>query len=225
MQRSNIKELADNYTGEIEVFYSSIEYFQKTNKYLGNYFFIKKFLEKFINTKEYMSILDYGTGIADLPRFLDKWLNKIKIPHKIFGVDNNTTVIQRARDMSKDYENIKLFHKTNIENLTGRYDIIILSQMFHHLEKAEASNLLRNLYKITNKRIIISDFIRSKLSYWIIKTIVYITTTNYINRVDGPISILRAYSDKEIKEILNNAEIKKYKIYNIFPRKFIIIDK
>jgi hypothetical protein len=97
--------------------------------------------------------------------------------------------------------------------------------MFHHLEKKEASNLLRDLYKITNKRIIISDFIRSKLSYWIIKTIVYITTTNYINRVDGPISVLRAYSDKEIKEILNNAEIKKYKIYNIFPRKFIIIDK
>ena len=30
---------------------------------------------------------------------------------------------------------------------------------------------------------------------------------------------------EEIKEILNNAEIKKYKIYNIFPRKFIIIDK
>jgi SAM-dependent methyltransferase len=224
MERSNLKEFEDNYSGDPSVLNDSIRYFEKANRYLGNNWFIKKYLSGFISS-DHVSILDYGTGAGYLPRCLSCWLSNKNISSHILGVDNKPEFIQKAEELSKGFSDIKFTCANSPGSITGKFDVVIVSQMIHHLAPEEAANFFKQLHHIAGKGIIISDLIRSRPVYWMVKGIVYASTSNPINRNDGPLSVLRAYTDVEMKEILGKAGITKYRIYNRFPRKFVIIQK
>jgi 2-polyprenyl-3-methyl-5-hydroxy-6-metoxy-1,4-benzoquinol methylase len=225
LTRTNQKELEDGEVTDKKLFESSIIYKQKANRYFGNYWLIGKFVKTFISNKTSLSVLDVGTGIGDLPRFLSDRLQKENISVAITGWDNNNEVINVAKKFCKKYPNIDLLYDKDVPNFTRRYNIAIFSQVLHHLTPEEAKNALKIIFENVTDGIIISDLIRSRFAYWLVKFAVFITTTNSINRHDGPLSVLRCYNNNEIAEILAGVGIKNYKIYNFFPRKFIIITK
>lgn len=226
LQRSNQIELEDNPSlTDKRLFESSFRYFQNTNRWLGNYWLIKNYLKKILSDKKTVSIIDIGTGTGDLPRFLTDWFRRIGVVAAITGIDNNADVISLAKNLSSRYPNIKFECTKNFIDSTIPYNVAILSQVLHHFTPNEASEYLKKVYSNITDGIIISDLIRSRVAYWLVKIVVFLTTTNPISRNDGPISVLRCYNDEEIRKILEDAHISNYEIQNYFPRKIILIKK
>lgn len=224
LPRAMVKELADLPIENLDEFNSSVQYFKKTNKLFFNYWLIYFNLRPFLNKETINKIVDFGTGIGDLPVYLAEKLKQKKINYFITGIDTNAQVISLAKNEVKNYRNIKVVC-CNLNDLVERFDIAIASQVFHHLSPGEAVDFLKTAYTKVDNALIISDLIRSKLVYWLVKGFVFLTTTNKINRYDGAVSVLRCYNDGEIKQLLHQADIKNFKIRNIFFRKFIIIPK
>jgi 2-polyprenyl-3-methyl-5-hydroxy-6-metoxy-1,4-benzoquinol methylase len=222
LPRSEMKEIADLPIENLVEYKESVQYFKKTNGLFFNHSLIYKFIQHFLNKKKSINVLDIGTGMADLPVYLSKKFKKQHINCLVTGIDTNAQVIELAFNEIKGYPNIKLL-QSSIHDLSERYDIVTASQVFHHLAPQEAVKFLKEAYKKANTAVIISDLIRSRIVYWLVKFFVYATTTNKINRYDGAISVLRCYSDDEIIEFMKKANIKNYKIHNILFRKFIII--
>ncbi len=224
LPRAIFKELSDFPIENLEEFNSSARYLKKTNKIFLNYRLIYLYLRPFLIKEKVNKIVDVGTGVGDLPVYLAKKLQQEQIDYFITGVDTNAQVIELAKDEVKSWKNINVV-AAQLSDLPFRYDIAIASQVFHHLSPEEAIDFLKTAYKKVDSALIISDLIRSRLIYWLVKLFVFLTTTNRINRYDGGVSVLRCYNDKEIKQLLNKAGIQNFRIHNIFFRKFVIISK
>lgn len=225
LNRTDRKELLDKPTSNKELFESATIYLQTPNRWLGNHALIAKYLKKLLSNKKSVSILDIGTGSADLPRYLIDWLNNRGISSSITAVDNNPDVIEIAKNLSKGYPDISFICSKMVPSCSTPYNIAILSQVLHHFYPSEAAEYLRAVYENVTDGIIISDLIRSRVAYWLVKLFVFSTTTNPFNRYDGPVSVLRCYNNDEIEQILAVANIKNFEIHNLFPRKIIIIRK
>lgn len=193
------------------------------NIYTGNFWIIKKLLSPVLVKKSSVKILDVGTGIADLPRYLSDRLSNLGIKVHIVGIDTNPQIIAMAEEYARKYPNIEL-HSRALKDLDGQeYDIATLSQVLHHLEPTEVVEMLKQLKTRVKQVIVISDLIRSRASYWFVKVLAYATAQNPVTRHDAPLSVLRAYSEAEILNFFDQAGITNFKIYNFFPRKFIVI--
>lgn len=224
LPRTVVKELSDLPIENLDEFNSSVQYFKKTNKLLFNHRLIYRTLRPFLKENGLNTIVDIGTGIADLPVYLVKKLRQKHINCFITGLDTNAQVVLLANEEVKNFLNIKVLC-CNLTDLKERFDIAVASQVFHHLSPDEAVDFLKIAYGKVNNVLIISDLIRSRFVYWLVKLFVFFTTTNKINRYDGAVSVLRCYTDSEIKLLLQQAGIKNFKIRNILFRKLIIISK
>ena len=132
-------------------------------------------------------------------------------------------ILARETNQGEPDVNIQQMSLQDVED--GQFTAAVMSQMLHHLSPAEAVNMLNTTMRKVSTGIIISDFIRSKLNYYLAKLAISLTNPTRFNLIDGPLSILRSYTDQEIAQIMKEAGITKYKIYNFLLRKIIVIKK
>lgn len=194
------------------------------NVVFGNDWLVYYFVRKLVGSRISASILDVGTGIADLPRYLVRRFRERGMVAQITGIDISAQVIDLTLVDVGQNRAITL-DTTALVDTVGEYDIVIASQMLHHLTPAEAVEFFRTAYEKAAVGVVVSDLIRSRFNYWLVKLMMYVTFTDKYNRHDGPLSVLRAYTSSEIREMLGQAGISNFKIYNFLFRKIIIISK
>ncbi len=204
-----------------EKFYS---YFKLPNTLFLNHRLIYGYLKQFLDQEGDSSILDVGCGGGDLLEYLAFRLERDGFRFCLTGVDSNAAAVALAKGRTKAWRNVRVVCG-RAEEVEGSYHVAVVSQVLHHLSPADASSLLRFVYGTVSRGIVISDFIRSRAAYWLVKAGVYLTTNDGVHRHDGPLSVLRSFTDKEIGRLLREAGIRSFNIRNAFPRKFIIIPK
>lgn len=216
------KELGDLPQADLREFNSSVKYLQIPNKLLLNRWLIFRFLKPYLKNSEAIKILDVGTGVADIPIYLSERLAALRVNAFITGLDSSAQTVNLARLAAQSHPNIRIIN-ARLEEIPDSYDAIIASQIFHHFSPSEAVAFLKTAFEKSTKVVIISDLIRSRFLYWLVKIFTYLTTTNRISRNDGGLSVLRCYDNSEIIKFLESAHITTYKIHNILFRKFVVI--
>lgn len=222
--RINKKEIMDNQNIDEKIKVDEFKELARLNRLFGINKLVLKYTKKFLSQNKINSIIDIGTGAGDLPLYFLNWSKKNNIDLDITAIDIDPISIKYAKENFGNGELVK-FKQASVEDIEESFDIAIISQVLHHIDQNDILEFLQNIYLKTNKAIIISDFIRSRTSYWFVKLLLWIFTKNKISRHDGSLSILRSYSDHELKSIFKKINISKFYIYNHFPRKIIIIYK
>jgi len=220
LPRSEEQEWSDS-CNVSERFYS---YFKLPNALFLNHRLIYGHLKTFLNHEGDSSILDVGCGGGDLLQYLALRLEKNGFRFSLTGVDTNAGAVALAKRRTRAWRNVRVLCG-QARDVDGSYHMAVVSQVLHHLSPADASSLLKFVYGTVSRGIVISDFVRSRAAYWLVKAGVYLTTNDGVHRHDGPLSVLRSYSDQEIGRLMGEAGIRSFNIRNVFPRKFIIIPK
>ena len=219
LPRSEEKEWSDS-CNVSEKFYA---YFKLPNALFLNHRLIYGYLKKFLDREGDNSILDVGCG-GDLLQYLAFRLEKDGFRFSMTGVDANAVAVALAKARTKAWRNVRVVCG-QAEEVDGSYHVAVVSQVLHHLSPADASHMLKFVYGTVSRGIVISDFVRSRAAFWLVKAGVYLTTNDGMHRHDGPLSVLRSYTDEEIGRLMRKAGIRSFNIRNAFPRKFIIIPK
>jgi 2-polyprenyl-3-methyl-5-hydroxy-6-metoxy-1,4-benzoquinol methylase len=204
-----------------EKFYS---YFKLPNALFLNHRLIYGYLKQILDPEGINSILDVGCGGGDLLEYLALRLERDGFRFSLTGVDANSAAVALAKRRTKAWRNVRVV-RGRAEEVEGSYQVAVVSQVLHHLSPADASSMLKFVYGAVSRGIVISDFVRSRAAYWLVKAGVYLTTNDGVHRHDGPLSVLRSYTDKEIGRLMREAGIRRFSIHKAFPRKFIIIPK
>ena len=142
----------------------------------------------------------------------------------------NTKIIATDRNKySIDYCNRKFSNKNleyvveNDEILSKNYDIIYLCNVCHHMTDNEFVLFIKKIYNICNKKIIILDLDRNRFSslLWHIPSNIL---CNKLTKLDGFTSIKKAFTKKELNELLDKAKINNnnIKIERLFPLRWMI---
>lgn len=230
--RSNKKEWLDDFSLSGPDLKKNLQNLKLANRFLGGNILIFKALEQLIIenpqlTQQPLNVVDIGCGGGDILRTLSLWARKKFLPWIFIGVDANPVSIEYATELSGHFEHIQYLTLNVFDEEFQRlkFDIILLCTICHHFSDIEMVKLLSQLSQQAKIGIIISDLHRHWISFYAIKLLTQIFPCSYLEKHDGPLSVLKAFKRCELIHIMNQAGISGYQIKWRWPFRYQILIK
>lgn len=214
-KRSADIETMDNLHCEGKVVEQTLKELENINYLLGGNYVTLDGIDKLINDRNRTySIVDVGCGSGDILRLIYKWAAKKKLNVRLTGIDANPFIIQFAKEHTPEDWNIQ-FKTQDIltkEFQTQPYDILVGTLFFHHFTDEELVDFFIHAKKQARVGIVINDIHRHPFAYHAIRWLTKLFSKSAMVRNDAPVSVIRAFTKKELITILQNAGINQYSI-------------
>lgn len=166
-----------------------------------------------INSKK-IRICEIGSGGGDNLRAIGQFLNKKRILHLLRGIDLKEDCIRFAEQF--EIPNSQISYEIADYQLAtfpdGQPHIIFNSLFCHHFKDEDLVKMLQWMHQNTQIGFVIADLHRHPLAYYSIKWLTALFSKSYLVQNDAPLSVLRGFTRKEWKILLEKAGIKNYKI-------------
>jgi ubiquinone/menaquinone biosynthesis C-methylase UbiE len=153
------------------------------------------------------SVLDVGTGAANIPIALARWARHQQLQAQITASDINEQMLAVARDNSAGFPEIRLEHQNALAlNYSDQsFDLVLCQGVLHHFSPDEARALLGELARVARHAVIVTDLQRDLPLYLGAWLLMHTLVRNPITRQDGLASIRRAYTPDEVREMAAQA--------------------
>jgi len=157
------------------------------------------------------TLLDVGTGGADIPRDLLRRAGKAGLHLRVTGTDVRPEIVEIARNRSAGTADLEicLAQAGSIDFADGAFDVVHSSLLLHHLEPPDAVHLLREMGRVARVGVIVNDLDRRRLWWLAAKLLGAFATRNQYTRNDAPLSVARAYHPDEVVEFAARAGMRK----------------
>jgi ubiquinone/menaquinone biosynthesis C-methylase UbiE len=159
------------------------------------------------------SLLDVGTGGADIPvSLIEDWRRRGR-RLTVLGVDNRAEILtaagrERPAVLATDGLTLRLADGRTLPFEDGSFDFAHASLVLHHLDPTDAAALIREMARVARHGIVINDLARGRLRYVSAWVLLHVLTRNAFTRHDGPLSVRRAYSLPEARALLMEAGLR-----------------
>jgi len=165
-----------------------------------------------------LTLVDIGTGTADIPISLVRALKKRRRPRlEITATDIRPEIITLAQDTvaaaGSSAKEIQVRAGRLEDELTQSFDIVHFSLVLHHLEPATAATLLGEASRVAREAVIVNDLDRAWRWYvgaWLMTRVL---TTNAYTRNDAPLSVRRAYRPVELATMARAVGLRPIALY------------
>ena len=164
-------------------------------------------------------LLDVGTGSADIPAQLLARLHRRGVNGKVVGMEADPVTARIAAQRSANLPDIEIIQGDAGAPpfLPGSFDFVVASQFLHHFAETRIIELLKQWAKLARRGIIISDLVRHPVAYHGIRLLTQLATRNIMTRTDAPLSVRRAFTFKEWRALLRQADIGAVEMFSVFP--------
>lgn len=165
------------------------------------------------------TVLDLGTGGADIPLALARWARRARRPLRIFALDRDEATLHAARRRLTGYPEIVLLQADalSLPLRPGSVDVALASLTVHHLEPEAAVACLAGMEQVARLGFVVNDLLRGRLGYALVWLATRVCGRSRMARHDGPLSVLRAYSAAELGALCAHAGIRSVTIRRYPP--------
>jgi 2-polyprenyl-3-methyl-5-hydroxy-6-metoxy-1,4-benzoquinol methylase len=189
---------------------------ERCNRLLGGHDLVLRYIRRFmrLDRRASLSILDMGTGAADIPRAIARWARQRQLPVVITAVDGNSEVLRLAGEWCHDRLEIR-FEQHDLRALpypADSFDLVLCSTALHHFELADAITVLRSMHKIARRGYVVSDLCRNWLSIGATEFFVRALRCGPVVRHDAVQSFRAAFTVRELRAMAERAELSHYQI-------------
>ncbi len=159
-------------------------------------------------------ISDWGCGGGDALKAIAQWASKQSLPLQLTGVDAAPAAIAFAQKETAEFDNIHYLQTMVMseELKPSQFDIVVSSLFTHHFEDDAWVALIKKMLDCSHKGVVITDLHRHWMLYYSLIAIFTIVIPNKMMRHDGPLSVKRSFTRKELVELLAKAGVTQYKI-------------
>lgn len=154
------------------------------------------------------TVLDIGTGSADIPIALAERAARIGCPVRILATDVHPQVrsIALQRTTLSPAIRIGAADARALPFRDDAFDLVLLSMTLHHFEAADQRIVLREAARVARRALIVNELERSALNYAGARLMAATRWRgNRITRHDGPLSVLRAFTPGELEQAAADA--------------------
>jgi ubiquinone/menaquinone biosynthesis C-methylase UbiE len=216
--RADRAELIDSLEPSETDFAASFEDVARVNRYLGGTRAVLTALPRLLDeipVDRTVRILDIATGSADIPRALIRAARAGRFGTgrrlEITAVDNHPMVLALARrwtlpDLYPEIR-VKEADAFALPSPDGAFDIALCSLAFHHFGYDRCVFLLREMERLTIHGFIVNDLVRDRVACSLIWVLTRLVGANRLTRHDAPLSVLRAFTPTEYRQMLREAGI------------------
>jgi 2-polyprenyl-3-methyl-5-hydroxy-6-metoxy-1,4-benzoquinol methylase len=171
-------------------------------------------------------ILDVACGGGDVAQRIAVRAERAGIAADVDGCDINAVAIAHAREAAPRWgtRNVSFFqHDALRDPFPGGYDVITSSLFLHHLDNAEAEQMLRSMASAASRLVVNSDLRRSRLGYAMASIGARILTRSPIVHIDGPLSVAAAFTVDEMRDIAARAGLADARFIRYFPERYLLV--
>ena len=176
---------------------------------------------------ETIRILDWGTGGADVPRALVRWGRTHGFKLHIVGLELDPVTANCARDACRDYPEIEIARADAraYSAEPASFDYAISSLTLHHLSPEAIDSVLRSSDRLARRGIVMNDLKRSARAWAWIWSMSRIFGWHSMVQHDGPLSVRRAFTKKELASYAERAGLPYLKVQGHFGHRLVLPEK
>lgn len=216
---TNGEELLDGPLDDPAALAGNLRDLRRINRALGGVRLSRKAVDRLLSAAPMhlddspISIIDVGTGGADIPVALLADARRRGRTLEVVAVDSRPEVLDAARAALPGLEghqglSIGLSDGRSLPHPDRAFDIAHASLVLHHLEPDDAVKLLAEMARVARLGIVVNDLDRGRIHWvgaWLIG---HLLTRNPYTRYDAPLSVARAYRPREMRELLAGAGLR-----------------
>lgn len=173
------------------------------------------------------TMLDIGSGGCDLPIWLVDRCRREGIDLAITCVDHDPRVVEFARRRLLDHPQITLVHGDALslaKIAPGSWDFIFSNHLLHHLSTPQIGDCLRQVVRACRVQCIISDLVRSRLSYRLYTAAAAAFLRNSFAYDDGRLSIRKSLTKQEALQLVaGDPALAVLQVRSMFPGHLVFL--
>lgn len=198
-------ELLDDPAADPAVVATSLRHIARANRWFGGAWAARWGMGRLLAQAPArpLTLLDVGTGSGDLPRDLARWAARRGRALRPLGLERSPVAARLAGA-----------HMPAVVACAGQLplaprsvDLVLLSQVAHHLERGALVRLLRQLDAVARVGVVVADLRRSRLARHLFRLGSAALRFDAVTRADGLTSIARGFTPAALRGILAEAGI------------------
>jgi SAM-dependent methyltransferase len=185
------------------------------NRWLGNRGQLASIVRPYLEASSQPRLLDVGCGSADIPAHL---LRKAPPPTVAVGVDIKLLHLaagpREVRRVRADVRALPFPPRS--------FDVVLASLFLHHFDAPEVAAVLRALFALTRRALVINDLRRARVPYVFARATFPLLLRSRVSRNDGLLSIRRAFTPDELEAAFAEAGI-PVRVRRTFPYRLLAV--
>jgi SAM-dependent methyltransferase len=105
----------------------------------------------------------------------------------------------------------------------GTFDVVTASLFLHHFEEHELPDLLRSLYALARRALVVNDLRRARVPYVFGKVVFPILFRSWVSVEDGLTSIRRSFREPELRAAFAAAGVPGVRIERNWPYRLLAV--
>jgi SAM-dependent methyltransferase len=190
---------------------------RRVNRWLGGIAVSAAAIGSLATHRDELSLLDVGTGGADIPIALARGAARRGRRLRVVGLDSRAEVLDCAASgvAASGWQaavELQLGDGLALPYPDGAFDIVHASLVTHHLEPRQVVDLFVEMGRVARLGIVVNDLVRSRPAWLAAWLLTRLTTRNRYTRHDAPLSVRRAYRTSELVALLAGAGLRPARI-------------
>ncbi|HMG37367.1 MAG TPA: methyltransferase domain-containing protein [Blastocatellia bacterium] len=180
---------------------------------------------KSVTSGDAFSLLDVGTGSADIPGAVLDWSEANGFAAEVVGVDYSARNLRVAKSKLGVRRGVQLVEADSLALPFAErsFDFVTASLFLHHFKDEDVVKLLMSFSKIARRAVIVNDLVRDLVPYYFARMSGPILATSFLTRNDGPVSVLRGFTRDELLGFSRSAGLDHVEIRRLFPYRLLLI--
>jgi ubiquinone/menaquinone biosynthesis C-methylase UbiE len=204
-KRLDIPELMDDLSRPRREFDDAYRDLARVNRWLGGIRAIERFLPA-----GNLLVLDVAAGACDVAEAISLHGRRVVV------LDRNPEglkLAKRSAPVAADALEMPFPDAT--------FDVVMASLFFHHLSDEDCVRVLHSMWRIARHIVLVNDLHRHPIAYFSIRALAAFSSSIMFQH-DAPVSVLRAFSAKELLAIANRAGIPA-RLHRSFPYRLVLV--
>jgi len=180
---------------------------RRINKLLGGIAVIRRELDPLLEAAQTMTMLDLGTGTADIPLAMIRRSRSRGKRLQAVGLDSNATIAHIAKREAIGDPDLRLVtgEAGQLPFPEKSFDLVTCSLTFHHFSDSLAVSALREMHRVARRAVIVNDLQRGYLPACLIWVVTRLTLMHPLTCHDGPLSVMRSRTLSEYRDLGSRA--------------------
>jgi len=171
-----------------------------------------------------LTVLDVGTGGADLPLDLVAEAARLGRPIRIVAVDRDPVTLNYARRATAATPEIEVRSADAfaLPFAPGSFDLVTASLFLHHFVHADAVRLLAAFRRLARRAVLINDLERHIVPWAFIALAARVMRRHPMFVHDAPLSVLRGFTKGELLAAAKEAGSSKATVTHRIPYRLLL---
>jgi ubiquinone/menaquinone biosynthesis C-methylase UbiE len=187
---------------EVAVFFNSLN---RVNRFFDFAEPFRNLLPKLLTPLQCRSltILDVGAGDGTLGKIIESWAQQQGWNWRVINLDMSMAALSLVSGASN-----VVGSATRLPFQTGSVDVVISSQMAHHLSDGDVTRLLGEAWRVASRVVLVCDLHRNAGLYMALKLLFCFQSHSAVFKADALLSVKKAWRVKDLAELARAAGLR-----------------